>query len=246
MKISVIIVTFNCENFLEETIESVLKQSYENYEIFIVDGNSNDKTLDIIKKYSKEDNIRYISEPDKGIYDAMNKGLEKIEGEIVYFLNAKDTIYNADVFQKVINSFICNDTDLVFGKVDLCFENGRKVLRKQYLLNYAVTVIVKGICHQSIFAKKELFSEIGSFCLNYKLTADSNWIVKCFLAKKKFKFIDFIIASYDMGGISNSLSSFFESDQYMLTLLKGKYKFLYYLKRTYKYMLIKSKKTNRS
>ena len=102
--VSVIIPAYNAEKYLSETIESVINQTYKNIEHIVIDGVSTDGTLDVINKYT--DSItHFVSEPDTGIYNAMNKGLKYVTGDIVYFLNATDSLYDEKIFEKVVNEF---------------------------------------------------------------------------------------------------------------------------------------------
>jgi glycosyltransferase involved in cell wall biosynthesis len=129
MKISLITVSYNSSKTIEDTIKCVLSQSHENIEYIVVDGNSKDGTQDIIKKY-EQGISKIISEPDYGIYDAMNKGIRAATGDVIGFLNADDTYVSDKVLEKVAEAFTENDTDSVYG--DLCYvseEDTSKVLR---------------------------------------------------------------------------------------------------------------------
>ncbi|EJT6493238.1 glycosyltransferase family 2 protein [Clostridium perfringens] len=199
--ISVIIATYNCEDCLEETLKSLFLQNCNNFEVIFVDGNSKDKTLEIIKKYKnlfnkKEIDVKVISENDNGIYDAMNKGIKISSGEYLYFLNAKDIIKNNDIFIKIINILKNYDVDILYGNVET------EILIKQdkKLKNQ---IIFKGICHQSAFIKKNLFDEIGIYNTKYKVSADYDFFTKAYFLKKNFKYINLTIIEYDMSGYSS-------------------------------------------
>src|ERR1035437_5678500 len=125
MKISIITVSYNSSRTIRETIESVLSQSYPDIEYFVIDGNSTDNTVAIIKEIEPkfEGRMRWLSEPDKGLYDAMNKGIELSTGDIIGFLNSDDVYSSSTVISNVVFSFATSDIDAVFG--DLHYFKGR-------------------------------------------------------------------------------------------------------------------------
>lgn len=162
--ITVITVVFNDVNNLEATILSVINQTYPNLEYIIIDGNSTDGTVDIIKKYSNK--ISYwISEPDKGIYDAMNKGIKKATGEWVNFMNSGDTFASNNVIQEIFNNSISEEKKVIYGSVML-IENGTKRLRKPDPINYMSRHIP--FCHQASFTKLDKLY----FDITYRIAAD--------------------------------------------------------------------------
>jgi len=125
-KISIITICFNSEKTIFKTLESVKKQSFNNIEHIIIDGASNDKTLEICKEYSNS--IKIISEQDNGVYDAFNKGLKLATGEIIGFLNSDDVFYNENSIQDIVDAFSKNETDIVYGNLDYVNEES-KVIR---------------------------------------------------------------------------------------------------------------------
>ena len=129
MKISLITVCYNSEETIKDTIESVLKQTYRNYEYIIIDGKSKDKTLDIIKSYEKkfDSKLKYISESDEGLYDAMNKGIALATGDIIGILNSDDILYDKNVFQNVVDNF--TNCDGVYSNLLLMNEDFTKITR---------------------------------------------------------------------------------------------------------------------
>ena len=209
MKISIVTVTYNCENVVEETIKSVIEQTYEDVEYIIVDGNSNDATVDIIKRYDR--NItKWISEPDKGIFDAMNKALEYVTGDYVIFVNAGDRFVNNHVLNDVFEgeSF---DADLVCGDVYIQNELGY-LLRKAnpiYKYNPSSDELVfksQGICHQSLFTKVSILKNV-KFDLRFPLGADYDTTAKVFyIGNHKLINVGFPIAVFDdrTGGASHN------------------------------------------
>ena len=123
MKISIITISFNANDTIEKTLKSVVGQSYKNIEHLIIDGGSKDNTIDICKSYSHISKI--LSEPDKGVYDAFNKGIKLATGDVIGFLNADDTFYNENSIQDIVDAFSNNETDIVYGNLDYVNEEGK-------------------------------------------------------------------------------------------------------------------------
>lgn len=207
MKISIITVVYNGEKHLEQTIQSILNQTYQNIEYIIIDGGSTDKTLNIIKKY--EHAIDYwISEPDCGIYDAMNKGILQATGDIIGILNADDW-YEEETIQTVINHFDTN-TDILTG-LCLNWNKGKSFLNQ----NDSINQLNQRMCinHPATFIRKQIYNEIGLFSPHYRISGDYNFITRCYLAGKSFKFIDKVLTNFRESGISRQhrLISFIEN-----------------------------------
>lgn len=198
--ISIIIVTYNCVETIEETIQSLIKQTSSQYEVCFIDGSSTDGTIKLIEKYKlifekKGINVTFITEKDRGIYDAMNKGVILAKGEYIYFLNAKDKLYSEDTILKISKFAKENNADIIYGNVDT------GIIKKQNL-NVKEQLLFKGICHQAVFIKRSLFDEIGMHKLEYKISADFEFFVRALCKEKTFSYIDLVIAYYDMGGFS--------------------------------------------
>lgn len=200
MKITIITVSYNAENTIEATINSVINQTYNDIEYIIIDGKSTDNTLDIIKRY-KNKITKWISEKDDGIYDAMNKGITLASGDYIFFLNADDFLINNNIIEKVV-SYLKKDSqiDLLSGKVFIVSE---KLLIQRVFDNCNLEMIKKGgvIPHQGLFVKRKICDEY-KFNNSYKIVSDFEFILKCALNNKKFYFIDDIIAYYGDGGTS--------------------------------------------
>lgn len=198
--ISLITVTFNAEQLLAQTWQSAINQTYQNFELILVDGGSKDNTLQVAKKFEKKIGA-VISEPDKGIYDAMNKGIKAAKGEWVYFLNAGDSFYNNEVLSSIFENKNYEDIELIYGKVQTVNEptgvnyiNGKFVTFSDFFTHYP-------ICHQATFTHVNAFEKIGFYNINYKLVSDNTWFALFFKNQvNKAIFIDKIIAFYDIQG----------------------------------------------
>ena len=180
MLFSIITVTYNASRWLERTIQSVISQSYPHIEYLIIDGNSTDGTLEIIKKY--QPTIAHcVSEPDKGLYDAMNKGLKLASGDYVWFLNAGDTIYSDNTVQEIVNILeFENIPDIIYGETQIVDEQNQPLamrrLKAPEKLTWKSFRMGMLVCHQS-FLVKRIIAE--SYDLQYRFTADYDWCIRC-------------------------------------------------------------------
>jgi len=205
-KLSIITVCFNAQNAIEACIQSVLSQTYSNIEYVIVDGQSTDGTLSIIYKY-KDHIAKIISEKDKGIYDAMNKGVQASTGDVVYFLNSDDRLYDHKVIEDIAEQFKKDKRlDIVYGKVQ--GENFPPNVKRSYYRSFLFKFKFKRdllktvICHQRVFSKKGLFQKIGSFNTRYKIFADYDWFLRNFNKGVKIKFFNRFVAYFNCQGLS--------------------------------------------
>lgn len=196
-KISVIIVVYNAANTVETAINSILEQTYKNTEVIVIDGGSVDGTLEILKKY-KAANLRWISEPDKGIYDAMNKGIKFSSGEWLYFLGADDKLYGNKILEDIFKESDLHDAEFLYGNVK------RGTHSKLYDGEFDYEKLLKkNISHQAVFYKKDIFLRSGSYNLRYRTHADWDVNLRCFENQTvKTKYIDKIIACFATGGAS--------------------------------------------
>jgi glycosyltransferase involved in cell wall biosynthesis len=198
-KISIITVVFNAVETLEETIKSVLAQTYQMVEFLIIDGGSTDGTLDILKRYQNP-KINWISGPDKGIYDAMNKGIRMAKGEWIYFLGADDTFYRNNVLENIFSDEKNEGFDFLYGNV-YAF-----ALKRKYDGEFSrERILFQNISHQAIFYKKKIHDIVGYYNDQYKTFADWNLNIECFFHPEiKIKYIDIIIANFAEGGLGTS------------------------------------------
>lgn len=195
-RITVVTVCFNAVDVIEKTILSVINQTYSNVEYILIDGHSSDGTVDIIKKYA--DRIsKWISEPDKGIYDAMNKGIKLATGEWINFMNAGDCFVNENVIANVVSA-LQDGHDVVFGNTIMV--NGRHMkLSKGQLYPDRFPQIG----HQSSFVKTSLMKE-NHYNTRYIISADFDFLYKMYKEGKDFFYIDTEVALYNMDGVSSN------------------------------------------
>lgn len=221
--ISIITAVYNRKYTIEETINSVLNQNYEYIEYIVIDGGSTDGTLETIIKY--DDYIDcLISEPDKGVYDALNKGIAHAHGEWIYFLGADDKIFDQNVLKNVFST--PQKGKFLYGNVDLG-NTGRKYdgsFSKRKL-------IFNNICQQAIFYHRDLFKELGYFDLKYPLLSDWFFNMKAFSLKStKPTYINQTIAIYSMNGMSshNLDMEFFNEHAKLIRNIFGYWDFLFF------------------
>lgn len=196
--ISIITVVYNGEKYLEETIQSVINQTYENVEYIIIDGGSTDGTFDIIKKY--EDQIDYwVSEKDKGIYDAMNKGIDIASGEWINFMNAGDWFYANDVLKTVFNNLNFQNIDVMYGdtlfKYQNYFKQKNNIKLKYFWLEMPFS-------HQSTFISTKIHKRY-KYDLKQSIAADFKLFYLMYIEHKSFKYIENIISIMEPNGLSD-------------------------------------------
>lgn len=203
-KISVITVVYNGADLIEKTIESVVHQSYSNIEYLIIDGKSKDNTIEIVKQYETKI-TKWISEPDRGLYDAMNKGLELATGDFVLFMNAGDYFYNEKVVENVFNNFD-EETDVLYGEVMMVNEKYEPIGTRTEIttrklpkeLSWKSMKLGMVVCHQAFIPRREI-------CPKYiadNLSADIDWVIKILKRSRKNVNTNQIIANFLIGGVS--------------------------------------------
>jgi len=208
MKFSVVTVCYNAETTIEETIKSVLAQDFNFVEYIIIDGNSCDNTLNIIKKYL--DKVVLVSEPDHGIYDAMNKGLTKATGDFLIFMGADDVFYSSKVLSKIAAN-IDDKRSVYYGNV--------LRLKDNRIYDGAFTKWMwgyKNICHQAIFYPKSIYKN-KKYDVEYKLVADWVYNLELLANNVSFTFVDVVVSRYnDIDGASST-----KIDKKFLELRRG-------------------------
>ena len=206
MNVSIITVCLNSADTIEDTIKSAISQDYKNIEHIVVDGGSTDGTLDVIGRY-KGKIAKVISEPDEGIYDAMNKGIRLATGDVVGFLNAGDFYAVETAISQVVTSFQKNDCEVVYADLEYVAENNPgKTVRRWISRPYQSGLFKKGWHppHPTFFAKKIIFDKYGGFDLSYDIGADYELMLR-FLEKHSVKscYIPSVLVKMRSGGISN-------------------------------------------
>lgn len=211
MKLSLITVTYNSGATLAYTIKSVLSQTYPDIEYIIVDGASKDNTVAIIKEYEPlfKGRIKWISEPDKGLYDAMNKGIRLATGDIIGILNSDDFFTNQNVLQKVADTFNEDASlDAVYG--DVHFVNPEDLERcvryySSRVFNRKLMKLGFMPAHPSFYVRKECFEKYGIYKTDYKIAADFEFLLRVIYKNKiKTKYIPFDMVTMRTGGASTS------------------------------------------
>lgn len=210
MTISILTATYNSDKTLRDTIESVLRQGYRDFEYIIIDGGSKDRTLDIIKEYEPkfEGRLKYISEPDNGIYDAMNKGIKMATGDVVGILNSDDFYTADDALQKIADAFEKNDIDATYG--DIHFVNDVDLTK---MVRYYSSAVFKrsfmrfGLmpAHPSFYCKRLIYEKYGAFDTSYRIAADfENLLRLIFIHRIKTHYIPKDFVTMRTGGASTA------------------------------------------
>lgn len=226
MKISIVTTSYSSEKTIEDTIQSVLAQKYDDYEHIIIDGASKDSTMSIVKKYEPEYNgrLKYVSEPDKGIYNAMNKGLKMVAGDVAGTLNSDDIYADNEVLNAVANAFAAGNTDCVFGK--LYIVNGKNtgiVERESNSGPYKEGAFFKGWhpAHPTFYAKTECYKKFGYFDESLKIAADIELMLRFFeINKISGTFIDKVLVRQREGGASTTISGHIKGNIEVLRAFK--------------------------
>lgn len=207
MKISVIIACKNEKDTVEKTIESVLSQSYKNFEIIVLDGNSTDGTLEILQNY--QDKIRLVKGQAEGIYSAMNEGINLSTGDLLYFLNANDSLFSNDVFEEIIQNFKEENCDIIFGDTNFqtTDKNGKVantiVSHSDFYSKFVWAY--RNLNHQSTFYKKWLFVKYGNYKKEeFEILADVEFTTHVITQSDvSWLYIPLVIANYNAEGFSS-------------------------------------------
>jgi glycosyltransferase involved in cell wall biosynthesis len=207
IQFSVITINYNNASGLEKTIQSVISQDYKNFEYIIIDGGSTDDSLSIIEKHESFLN-HIVSEKDKGIYDAQNKGIKIAKGNFLIFLNSGDCFATSDVLTQIEKLISTKQAKLIYGNTNLINKNGSitKLMPPDSLnLNFWY---MNTLNHQAVFAHKSLFEEIGTFNLKYRFASDFEFIFKTFRKyPHDFLHADVTVCDYDNSGLTSNVDT---------------------------------------
>ena len=198
MKFSIITVCRNSEKTLPRAMDSLAAQRYKGYEWIVIDGASTDNTVRIARSFSSAPLVM-ISEPDKGIYDAMNKGIANARGDYIFFLNSDDALHDEDVLGDISVRLDQNpEIDFLYGNVVNIKLDGNWLRNFSHVNKH--NIMEYSICHQAIFAKRMLFKTVGAFDLRFKFNADYDWMIRVFRHGAHCVHIDRCMAFFSDGG----------------------------------------------
>lgn len=209
---SIITITYNSEKTIERTLKSVLAQTFKDFEYIIVDGASKDSTMDIVRKYEPlfEGRMKWKSEPDKGIYDAMNKGIERSSGTIIGIVNSDDWL-EADALQVLVDE-LKKEPNLIHsiltGETRFHYKDGttHHFATSREIYNHYSRIYRMGLNHPATFVPKEIYDEIGLFDTKFRLYGDADFILRCYDNNVKVHFINKVLSNMADGGASNTRS----------------------------------------
>ena len=210
MKLSIITATYNSERTLRDTMESILNQTFQDLEYIIVDGASKDATLDIIREYEPrfQGKMRYLSEPDKGIYDAMNKGFAMATGDVIGILNSDDFFTSEDVLQAVVDGFAGEYVDAVYADIhfvgtdDLtkCVRYYSSSVFRPWMMRFGMIP-----AHPSFYCRKAVYDQYGSFDTTYRIAADFEILLRLiFIHRIRTRYVKKDFVTMRLGGASTT------------------------------------------
>lgn len=202
-KISVVIPTYNSEKTLGRLLDSIKNQTYKNNEIVIIDGVSSDSTSVIVEQY-RESISYYISEPDNGIYDAINKGIKVASGDLIVIAGSDDYFCNKNVFEQISSAYNKNSHDIYAGKT--IFKNKNHVDSYREDANYGIESLIDGIPvgHNAMFVHKNVYIDVGLYDTSYKICGDAQWIHRAIRKSKTLLYLDIDIINFSMEGTSSN------------------------------------------
>lgn len=238
--VSVIICTFNSGEITRRAIESVLNNEYANIECIVVDGASKDGTVEIIKSYEKNLKFRYISEPDTGIYNAMNKGWRMAKGEWIYYLGADDELL-PNAMSSLIEADERHDASVIYGNIKYRKANGEITIHPHH--SHKQLPWKTFACHQGIIMKRNVIERLGGFDEKLHIIADKDLIIRSYFLQPKCVYVptDVNVAIFAGGGASSNLYSSFRENLYIYRKVKPGFKYLLNLFFVYPRLWLKKK-----
>ena len=211
MKITIITATKNNGKTLNETINSVISQTHKDIDYIIIDGNSTDNSLDIIKQWQAKypDKIRFISEADNGVYHAINKGINLAEGEIIGLLHGNDFFSSTDILSQVAKKFISSNAEMIYGDVHFINKQG-KCIRRYSSKDFTPSLLNIGIAppHPSLYLKKHIYNKYGKYKENFIVGADFEFFVRLMLVHNiSGEYLPINMVTMRTGGLSTQLKN---------------------------------------
>lgn len=214
MRVSIITICYNRSRTIGNCIKSVLQQDYANIEYIVIDGNSKDGTVEIIQSFEAKI-THFISEPDKGMYDAINKGLNLATGDIVGLMHSDDVFYDRTVISKIVQAFKNNlNTDAIYGNGIYVTDNEEeKIVRNRIGGEYDYKRLKKGWLplHPTVYIRKSIIDKYGNYDLSFKIASDTEFLLRyLFKYKINITYVNNYIVKMRMGGLSTSYKRAFE------------------------------------
>ena len=212
MKLSIITINRNNAAGLEKTLQSVAAQTYKEFEYIIIDGASTDGSVEVIKKYESEfAHLKWVSEPDKGVYNAMNKGIRMASGEYIQILNSADALASDVVTEKMLAALEeKGKPSILYGNMIKCFPDGRKVVDKCFA-GQEITMLgmyTGTLNHDPVYIRRDLFEKYGYYDETLKIVSDWKWYLQAIiLGEERPQYVDIDVTLFDMTGISESEGS---------------------------------------
>jgi len=204
MKISIITITYNSAKTLPRALASVQGQTYDDIEHILVDGASTDGTVALIEAYAaKHKNVRYVSEPDEGIYNALNKGIAMATGDVIGFLHSDDVLFAPDSIEHIAATFETSEAEVVYGDLQYC--RGNRVVRHWQSNHFNPCSLKYGWMppHPTVYVRKSVYEQVGPYDEWFRISADYDMILRIFSAGYKTQYIPEVIVSMEVGGASN-------------------------------------------
>ena len=204
MKISIITITYNSASSLQRALDSVQSQTYKDIEHVIIDGASTDGTREMIEAYAEQHkNVKWVSEKDNGIYDAINKGIRLATGDVIGFLHSDDVLYSPDSIGQIAAAFEQNQADVVYG--DLQYMRGNKVVRRWKSNAFNPRALKYGWMppHPTVYVRREVYQQVGEYDSWFRISADYDMILRIFTAGYNTHYIPEVLVCMETGGASN-------------------------------------------
>lgn len=198
MLVSVVTVCRNSAAVIGGALESLRRQTWTEREWVVIDGNSTDETMQIVR--SSGERLGYcFSEPDSGIYNAMNKGIARSKGDVLFFLNSDDALMDGGVLADIAGVFAANpELEMVFG--DVVYDYGRTRILRTFAHIDTQTLMFEDLCHQAVFARRSLFDKVGTFNERFRLNADYDWLIRVMRSGARWRYLQRRVATFRVGG----------------------------------------------